>query len=35
MLTIHALSSRTLATLAKVDDRMLWGLNGVNLNLIV
>ena len=34
MLTIHATLSGTLATLAKVDDRMLWGLMRVNLNLI-
>ena len=32
VLTIHALSSAALATLAKIDDRMLWCLMRVNLN---
>jgi hypothetical protein len=34
MLPLHAHVSRTLATLAKVYDGVLWGLMRINLNLI-
>jgi len=34
VLTIHALSSGTLATLAEIDDGLLWGLNSVDRDLV-
>ena len=34
MLPLHALVSRTLATLAKVDDWMLWCIHGVDRDLV-
>ena len=35
MLTVHALSSRTLSALAEIDDGMLRSIHSINLNLVV